>query len=120
MGNKLSRDQIIAADDLPREDVDVPEWGGSVTLRGLTGTQRDLFEQETVRQNGKNVSVNMENVRARLVARCLVDEKGERMFSDEDVKVLGGKSGKALERLFKVAQRLSGLTQDDVQELAKN
>jgi len=31
--NILSKDAILAADDLPRETVNVPEWGGEVLVR---------------------------------------------------------------------------------------
>jgi hypothetical protein len=31
----LTKDEILAAPDLKPELVDVPEWGGSVWLRGL-------------------------------------------------------------------------------------
>jgi hypothetical protein len=36
------------------------------------------------------------------------------------VEALGKKSAAALNRVFEVAQRLSGITDDDVEELAKN
>jgi len=64
--------------------------------------------------------VNLANVRARLCAISIVDETGKRMFSDEDVRALGRKSAAALDRVFAAAQRLSGLTDEDVEELAKN
>jgi hypothetical protein len=62
----------------------------------------------------------MENVRARLAAASIVDENGARMFSDEEIEALGGKSAMALDRVFKAAQRLSGLAPEDVEELAGN
>ena len=31
--NLLSRDAILQAQDLPHEDVEVPEWGGMVRVR---------------------------------------------------------------------------------------
>jgi len=40
----LNKEQILRADDLKTEEVDVPEWGGSVRVRVLTGTERDAFE----------------------------------------------------------------------------
>ena len=33
----LSRDQILAVQDLKHEDVDVPEWGGSLIVRAPSG-----------------------------------------------------------------------------------
>ena len=41
MGTMLDRNAILGADDLGREVVDVPEWAGSVQVRGLTAAERD-------------------------------------------------------------------------------
>ena len=102
------------------ELVEVPEWGGAVYVRALTGAERDQFEASIVEQRGRDVRMNMRNIRAKLVALTVVDEDGQRIFTDDDVAALGGKSAAALDRLFAVAQRLSGLSMEDVEELAKN
>jgi len=116
----LSRDQILQAHDLPTERVYVPEWGGEVIVRGLTAAERDAFEQSIVETRGKNTQVNLRNIRAKLVALCCVDEEGSRIFQDEDAELLGRKSAVALNRVFEVAQQLSGLRPEDVEELAGN
>jgi hypothetical protein len=116
----LSKAAILGASDLPTQDVHVPEWGGDVRVRGLTGTERDAFEATIAQRKGKDVKMNLQNVRARLVSLSTVDENGERLFSDADVVALGGKSAAALERVFTVAMRLSGLTPDDVKDLTEN
>jgi len=116
----LTRDQILKAQDLPTEDVPVPEWGGTVRVRALTGAERDAFEQSIVEQRGRSTRMNLQNLRAKLVALTVVDEEGNRIFSDSDAKLLGKKSALALNRVFEVAQKLSGLTSEDVEELTKN
>ena len=116
----LTRDEILQVQDLPTEQVHVPEWGGDVLVRALTGAERDRFEQSIVEQRGKSTRMNLQNIRAKLVALTVVDEQGNRIFKDEDVKWLGNKSAAALDRIFEVAQRLSGLRDEDVEELAKN
>lgn len=116
----LTRDSILQAQDIQTEDVEVPEWGGTVRVRGLTGAQRDQFESSIVSLKGKRQDINMQNVRAKLVALSVVDEEGQRIFQDDDIRALGMKSAVALQRVFDVAQRLSGITEDDVEELAKN
>lgn len=116
----LTRDAILNVLDLQTEDVEVPEWGGMVRVRGLTGSERDAFEQSIMEQRGRDVALNLRNIRAKLVALSVVDEQGNRVFSDADVKALGQKSAMALQRVFEVAQRLSGLRNEDVEELAKN
>lgn len=111
----LGRDAILGADDRVTEDVPVPEWGGTVRVIGLTGAERDRMEASVV-GNGKKM--NLTNFRARLCALSIVDENNDRVFSDADVGALGKKSAGALERVFSVAQRLSGLSNDDVEDLA--
>ena len=119
--NLLSKEAILAADDLPREIVSVPEWGGQVYVRTMTGTDRDAFEASLITRDS-NTSSNdqrMHNVRARLVSLTLCDESGSRLFSDGDITALGGKSAKALDRVFAVSQRLNGIGADQV-DAAKN
>ncbi|MGE5619532.1 MAG: hypothetical protein ACM3US_09780 [Sphingomonadaceae bacterium] len=117
----LSRDEILGAFDIMREDVAVPEWGGKVCVQGMTGAQRDAFEAEIVQGRGKDRSVNLQNIRAKLVARTVVDpESGVPLFSEEDIKALGKKSAKALARVYDVAARLSGISDKDAEELAGN
>jgi hypothetical protein len=42
----LTRDSILNAKDLKKELVKVPEWGGEVYVRCMTGSERDAFESE--------------------------------------------------------------------------
>lgn len=116
----LTREQILGAEDLETEVVDVPEWGGQVLVRGMTGTERDAFEASIVEMRGKQSRVDMRNIRAKLVAKSIVDEEGKLLFSDADVRALGQKSASALDRVFTAAQRVSGISDTDVEELAKN
>lgn len=119
MGGILGRDQILKADDMTTEEIAVPEWGGSVLVRGLTGRQRDEFEASMIEQRGKRRVPNVENVRAKLVAKCCVDESGRRLFTDQDAAILGDRSGAALDRVYEVAARLSGIGEDDVDEMTE-
>lgn len=116
----LSRDDILKVDDTKRELVNVPEWGGSVWVYGMSAKERDAFEETMLEGKGKNMKRNLANLRARLCARCICDDKGQRIFKGEFVAALGEKSAKAVERIFPVAQRLSGMTDEDVEDMVKN
>ena len=118
--NMLTREQILDAQDLQTEVVEVPEWGGAVKVQGMTGRDRDAFEAEIIERKGKDFNVNMQNIRAKLVSLSLVNGDGQRVFTDKDVAALGKKSAVALDRIFTVAQELSGISKADVEELAKN
>jgi hypothetical protein len=112
----LTKDTILGASDLPTEEVPVPEWGGSVFVRTMSGMERDAFEQSIVDSKKRGLV----NVRARLAVQVVCDSTGARIFTDTDADALGKKSGKALDRIFDVAQRLSGIGAKDVEELEKN
>lgn len=126
----LTRAEILAADDIPRELVEVPEWGGSVYVRGLTAMERSEFENlmlglenrriKVGKSDDMTIQMDMRVLRVRLSALCMVDEKGNRLFGDDEVEALGRKSADALNRIFVVAQRLSGMASDDVEDAAGN
>jgi hypothetical protein len=115
----LTRDEILSADDLTSERVKVPEWGGEVIVRALTGTLRDAWETSMVSADGKRLKVDSSNVRAKLVAVSVVDDKGKRVFTDKDVIRLGNKSAAALERVVDVAKRLSAIGEDELEAAGK-
>jgi len=118
---RLSRDDILKAADNDPEEVEVPEWGGTVLVRGMTGRERDAFEVSmmTPGRGGKRV-LDPANVRAKLVARCVVDDDGGRVFTDADVAELGGKSAAAIDRVYAVAARLSGMSGEDQEDLTRD
>ena len=117
----LTKDQILKSDDLPREEVEVPEWGGSVWVRSMSGTERDAFETSMMEEkNGKSKATNLRNIRARMAVLCCTDDKGERLFTHKDEGSVGMKSAAALDRIFTVAQKLNGMSNEDVEELAGN
>lgn len=111
----LNKAAILAANDKKMIDLEVPEWGGSVKIRVMTGTERDRFEGEFV---GNNKSVDM--VRAKLVAKCLCDDDGNRLFTEQEVPQLGDRSAAVLDKLFAACMKLNRFTKDDVEEMAGN
>ncbi len=117
----LTADELLLAEP-PREDVPIPELGGKViTLRGLTALEQDAYDESL--WEGKpgtpERKFNPVNIRARLVVRCAVNKKGQRLFKDEDATVLGATRTDLVQRLFLVAQRLNGGTAAAV-EASKN
>ena len=116
----LGRDQILSAEDLEYEIVDVPEWGGKVRVRALTGSERDQFEASLVKEAGKIRKIDTANIRAKLVSLSIVDGEGNRLFGESDIALLGQKSAAALDRVFESAQKLSKISKEDVEELEGN
>lgn len=113
----LDKSAILGAKDLVSEDVPVPEWGGDVRVRTMTGTERDAFGVAIIDSTGKFDRVGY---RAKLLSRCIVGEDGQPLFTEADIAALGAKSNKAIERVFVVADRLNALGDDKVQDAEKN
>jgi hypothetical protein len=122
MTTYLSAEQILDADDLAYEDVPVPQWGGTVRVRELPGTERDKFEAQFVGKDGASIRAEgLEGFRARLAAAAIVDAEGKPLFrSVAETKRLGEKSATALQRVCDAAMRLSAMSEEDVKELAGN
>lgn len=117
----LTKDQILEASDLKTQAVDVPEWGGSVLVRTMTGSDRDAFEASMIitLPDGTR-QPNMTNMRAKLVALTVVDDAANRVFDATDVDRLALKCASALERVFEAAQRINGLGVSAQDDAAKN
>lgn len=127
-GGYLSKEQILAADDLPYEDVNVPEWGGVVRVRGLTGSERGWWESQLSEVTPEEdeggdtrmkMAFHMERMRVTLCTLCLVDAHGARLFKENEVRALGQKSALALNRVYDVAARISGISKEAVERAAK-
>ena len=112
----LTKLAIFGAADLKHEDVAVPQWGGTVRVRMMTGLERDEFRAALAVEGGVPVG----QMAAVLVASACIDDQGERMFSLDEVEALRKKSATALDTLAAVAMRLNGLGAVAVEAAEKN
>ena len=99
------------------EPIKIKGFKDAFIVRGLSARQRvamftELFDGGAIK-DGKFFP-------AELIARCVVDAEGVRVFDDEDIEKLGTMSEDFLNPLFEVAQRLNGIGVDAVDEDAKN
>jgi hypothetical protein len=113
----LSKAAILEAVDLKTEDVEVPEWGGTVRVSVMTGTARDRF-MELQAEGGEKTPVSL--FQARVLVSCVVDDSGALMFEPEDVEPLRQRSKAALDRVVEAAMRLNKIGADAVEEEVKN
>ena len=55
MSEILTVDQILAADDLLTETLEVPAWGGALKVRGLTASEKNSLAKISRSGSGGNV-----------------------------------------------------------------
>jgi hypothetical protein len=111
----LTADQILAADDLGLKQVTVREWNGEVFIRMMSVGERDAYERLWI---GKR-DTGVDNFRTEYLARVLCNEKGELLFTREQVGALANKSGAVMGRLFDEALAHNNMTEADVEQLGK-
>jgi len=117
----LSRDDILALDDITIKQITVPDtipaWGGkSLYIKQLTRGQQDAYskrqfagmtiKQEGARKNGNGRKpgdeqeiLGMASIYghdAWLCVRGICDEQGKLLFTDADLEKLNAKSGEAI------------------------
>jgi hypothetical protein len=114
----LTRDDIVAADDVGQERVEIPEWGGGAWLRVMNDDERTGWEAWLLGRREMEPADRIAGVRRELVARTLVDGHGKRLFERADE--LRVKSGRVINRLFETAQQLNGLQEDAVAQEKKD
>ena len=109
----LSKASILAAKDTKlSEALPVPEWGGEVYIKTLSGTERDAFEDAYADNK-------MKAFRCRFLVLTLSDDKGQRLFEDGDVAELGKKSSVVISRLFEAAWKHNAFTNEAVESLGE-
>jgi len=109
----LTRDQIKAAQDVKREEIEIPEWGGAVVVTGVSvKTGLNLLNQM------QDESGKIDNEKAMLFA--VIYGVTNPKFEESDVEWLKEKSMSALMKVTKAFMRLSGFEESAVAEARKS
>ena len=120
---ELSAADILSHNDIIISRVDVPEWGGFVHVRAMSGTQRERYLESIreVKGKGKNQDVKILLVEssAKLAQQTICDKDGNLLFTGSQIKQLGEKSSKALQRVVDASAKLNGFDAE-AEEEAKN
>lgn len=116
----LTRADMLDNAQRPMEQVELPELGGVVWVQGLTGSERDRYEQSVMKMRGGQLIPNLTNARAKLIAVSLVDENGKVLFAEDELEEIGRLPARTTQRVWNKACELSGLSDTDVDELEGN
>ena len=111
-----TRDTILNADDTIYETVEVPEWGVTVAVKGLTIAEQQRFMRTVRKRTGResDYQVDRDKFQIQLIIATVVDvDTHKSVFEAADANALNAKSAKAASRLYEVASRLSGFSDDD-------
>lgn len=114
----ILRDKILNSHDIQHEIVEIPEWGCSLLVKSMTGKERSLLFSTAIDAKGK---FDFEKAYPVILIASVYDpETGEKVFGQADMDLLNTKNAAAMERIAKVAMRLSGLDSESVTRAEKN
>src|SRR5690625_629508 len=117
----LDNHEILFIGDRVAFEVDVTEWWQKIRLAAITalGAAEVNSKQNSFGKDGGR-KMNSAAICGRpyqLVAACAVDEKGNRIFTDEEA---GAKSVKVIQRLAEIAAELNGFNDAAIEDAEKN
>lgn len=107
--NLLTIDEILQADDLKRDVVDVPEWGGSVEVRELTAAERNRIGAMMIDAKGNQTMERVDRVQVLAATFGLG-------LSEDKADAIGAKSGEAVQRIADKVMEISGMRPASVED----
>lgn len=105
MAEFLTIEEILAAQDLQEETVDVPEWGGAVKVRSLTKAQQQHARQRSV---SKDKVVDQEKLELSLIVAGMIEPR----VTMEQARALCQKLAGVVDRILLRIIRLSDMNID--------
>ena len=107
----LDKTAILSSLKLKTEDM--PLGGGTIRVSELGGSDYLKIWTDPAYQDG-NGNVDMSKFTPALLAYTIIDENGNRLFSDDEVPELAKAAAGPFLDIAKVAKRLNGLTGEEV------
>lgn len=128
----LTKDRFVeAVTNIKTKAVDVPDFGVAI-IRRLSGDARDewdiwrlhrtLTEEDAKAGVGRawQLKPGTKHVRATLVSKALCDEKGNLLFQEHEIPILGALDGEVLDYLYEAVRNFNGLSDEAAEEAEKN
>lgn len=110
----LGKNAILSADDFEYAIVPCPEWGGDVRVRGLSAADQAYIAKLSNQDKKEVLALNV-------FIRGVVDENGERIFTNADMDELKKRSFAVIERVVKkISELTSKGDADTIDDLKKN
>jgi hypothetical protein len=110
---------IVDSKDIKEEKMEVPEWGVTVLLRGLTGDQRATILSSVMPT--PNSRMDYKKLYSETIVYGMCDpETRQPIFTPTEIPLLMAKSGGVIETISSKIMSLSGMTGVSLAESRKN
>ena len=114
----LTREQLLGS--FKREYREVETAAGRVRIQNLNEGEKSLWQDANYNKDGKLIDGWLGKIRRRLLAACLVDEKGKPLLQQGDSERLKEVDSGVVAQIAEACSEHIGLPLAEKQELEKN
>ena len=108
---KLTTEDILSSVDIQPEDIEVPQWGGTLTVQAFSkGAQQRA--RKAAMQNGEIDADSLEMI-------MFVEGVVEPKFTADDFDALKEKSAVAIDLVLERIMAISGISEEEEKEAGK-
>jgi len=100
----LTLDEIFATNDLDTKTVHVPEWGGNVTVKGLSKREQQLLRKQAT--DPLTSAIDPDRMEMLMLAHCLASP----VITIEQAEQLMQKSATAVDKVLTAIMDVTGLS----------
>ena len=101
--------------------VEIPELELRVRIQSLTEKEKSEYETQILSKTGRGISRSrLIDATRRLVALCVVDDKGNRLFASAEVSDLAEVDALVISRIAAECEQHVGMKEGDIEELVGN
>ncbi|MEO1063749.1 MAG: hypothetical protein AAFZ07_20215 [Actinomycetota bacterium] len=109
----LTRESLLAPAKRRYRYVPLPIKGGTARIRSLTQLEREKYEADIVDPKSNRPRSDADR---HLLVRCLVDEEGERLFGDDETRLLADNDAGDLALVYAACVEHCGLSLSAIRE----
>lgn len=95
----LTKEQILSITDKAMKEIEVPEWNGTVFIRGMTIEDVDFCQ--TLGDDSESLE--------KMIIRFVSDDQGAPIFTEEDIPLMKKKSIQAFRRIVNQIKSFNSL-----------
>jgi hypothetical protein len=116
-----SREALLKLCERRYSTVDIPERNISIRIQSLSEAEKSQYETCLIAKNGRGIMrERLQDATRRLIALCVVDEEGKRIFSDSDLSAIANLDSYISSRIYDACQEHCGFNKGDIDETVKN
>ena len=116
-----SREALLKLCERRYSTIDIPERDISIRIQSLSEAEKSQYETCLIAKNGRGIMrERLQDATRRLIALCVVDEEGKRIFSDSDLSAIANLDSYISSRIYDACQEHCGFNKGDIDETVKN